>query len=135
MKIKCFDPMKKEEWEIVIERLISFGSHYEISISGPTSIELHIGKTCRGGFVCMADYRVSSMLVRLTNRFWNGERLIEAFGALRGISVTEALYALGKNGIIADDFTEPSCGKRSEYCRWGNCEITAAYQNTMTAKE
>lgn len=130
MKIKCFDPKREDEWEIVITRMISFGSHYEISISGPIDVEMHVGKTCRGGFVCIADFRISSLIIRLTNRHWNSEKLIEAFGVIRGISVAEALYALGKEGMIADDFTEPSCGNHVRYCRFGNCEIAAQYHQT-----
>ena len=93
--------------ETTISMLKSFGSHYEILIEGRSSIYVLLGKTSRGGFACMPDFGAGCHLVRLTDKFWNKEKLVHVLGAVDGAAVAEALYSLGKRGVIPENLTSP----------------------------
>lgn len=85
---------EKETWNGTIEKLINYGSHYEIFIVSRSSILVIIGKTSRGGFACIPDFGIGCHLVKLKDYFWNTEQLVLKLGKVDGITVSTALYNL-----------------------------------------
>ena len=93
--------------EDAISMLKSYGSHYEFRVEGRSGITVLVGRTSLGGFACMPDFGDGCHLVNLTDKFWNNEKLAAVLGAVDGAAVAEALYSLGKRGIIPAGMTAP----------------------------
>ena len=91
-----------EKWDGEIKNIINYGKYYELFIVSRSSIFVIFGKTSRGGFVCMPDYGVCSHLVKLSDNYWNQERLIEIMGKVDGITIYSALYTFSKNFCLED---------------------------------
>ena len=91
---------KTEHWKGMIPEVINYGSHYEIWIKSRSGIMVMFGKTSRGGFACMPDFRVGCHLVDLKDIFWNTEKLTGVLGKVDGITVARALYSLDEKGLL-----------------------------------
>jgi hypothetical protein len=93
-KCQCTINGKTERWKGHIRRFINYGSHYEIDIESRSSIMVVFGKTSRGGFCSIPDFGAGCHLVKLSDKFWNTEKLVSILKKVDGVTVAEALYSL-----------------------------------------
>jgi hypothetical protein len=82
---------RREEWVGWIENITQYGSHIEINIIGRSSLQILFGQTSRGYFLCAPDFGVGCHLVKLSDKFWNLEKLIDLLGKVDGVTVFNAL--------------------------------------------
>lgn len=85
---------RSESWTGTIKEIINHGSHYEIVIDSRSSIKVIVGTTEYGNFACIPDWGAGCYLANYKDTFWNEERLSKALGAVDGITVAKALYAI-----------------------------------------
>ncbi len=107
MEFQCIDPKEDARWHGRVQTIIPYQDLYEIHIASRSSIQVMVGRTSRGGFACIPDFRAGCHLVSLTDKFWNTEQLIAVMGRADGITTGEALYHLCANGVIPGDITKP----------------------------
>ena len=102
MKFSCSITWEKGEteyWDGVIDRILDYGGLYEIFIKSRSSIQVFIGRSSRGIFACIPDFRASCHISSLDDIFYNTENLIEAIdNSVDGTTVAFALRALA--GIL-----------------------------------
>lgn len=87
---------RKETWQGVVSYLRNYGSHYEMQIQSRSSILVIFGKTTRGYFACIPDWKAGCDLADFKDLFWNTEMLSHTIGMIDGITVANALYFLSK---------------------------------------
>lgn len=85
---------RDEKWQGEVQRIINFGSHFELFIVSRSSIMVLVGKTSRGSFASMPDFEAGCHLIDFKNKFWNQEKLCSALGLIDGITVATALHQL-----------------------------------------
>ena len=107
MEFKCKDTYNKTAWSGRITNIVGFGSHIEFVIISRSYIKVLIGNTSMGGFACMPDYNAGCYIADLSDKFWNTEQLVGVIGDVDGITVGEALYQLGAQGIVNADSSTP----------------------------
>lgn len=98
---KCI--YKKKSWVGSITSFQKNGDYFEFMIQSRSSIMVIFGKTSRGYFACMPDFKRGCHLVHLNDVFWNTERLIATLGVADGITVASALSFLATELRYPDD--------------------------------
>ncbi|HAO52753.1 TPA: hypothetical protein DCQ85_04815 [Candidatus Magasanikbacteria bacterium] len=88
------DEEEKSKWSGQITDFKKQNSCYEFWIISRSSIMVIMGRTSRGAFICMPDFRVGCHLVALKDKFWNTEQLVEVLGKVDGTTVATALFKL-----------------------------------------
>lgn len=106
LKFKCKLKKSKtvEEWPAEITRFVNHGSHYEITISSRSSINVIFGGTQNGGFCCIPDWKAGCELAGYEDINWNYERLQASMkNKVDAITVAYALAAIGQtlNKVVA----------------------------------
>ena len=88
--------LRKKSWKGSITMFKKYNSHYEFMIHSRSSIMVIFGKTSRGFFACMPDFKVGCHLVNLNDIFWNTEKLSMILGEADGVTVASALVFLAE---------------------------------------
>lgn len=95
----CYDyDQTKEPKQPWIGRLNLYGvsgAAYEVEIMGRgSSFHAIVGRHRYGNYICIPDHEVGSELSRLTDVFWNWERLSKQMNEVDAATVAHALNQL-----------------------------------------
>lgn len=86
-----------EEWPARITRFMDHGSHFEMTVSSRSSINVIFGQTQNGGFCCVPDWGAGCELASYTDFTWNLEHLQAAMkNKVDAVTVACALAAVGQ---------------------------------------
>lgn len=98
IKFRCtyqWNEYEKDDWDGSVNKIVHYGSHYEVFITSRSSLRVLIGKSSSGLFACLPDFFVGCHLSTLNDTFYNREKLIHALdNPVDGTTVAYALNAM-----------------------------------------